>query len=114
MEAEDSGRELIERALARPVSDAARATWGFTNRAGHVGRAGFGGIEGQSTTSSSAVTLGEIERVGWRLEHVGYYFMLTGETSTDRVFGTGQATAVSGVTVGVYLFRNTALPEPVS
>jgi hypothetical protein len=82
--------------------------------AGHVGRAGFGSIEGQRTTASSAVTLGEIEQVGWRLEHAGYYFMMTGETSTDRVFGTGQATAVSGVTVGVYLFRNTALPEPVS
>jgi hypothetical protein len=82
--------------------------------AGHVGRAGFGTIEGQRTTSSSAVTLGEIEQVGWRLEHAGYYFMMTGETSTDRPFGTGQATAVSGVTVGVYLFRNTALPEPVN
>jgi hypothetical protein len=28
------------------------------------------------------------------------------ETSTARVFMTGEATAVSGVTVGVYLFRN--------
>ncbi len=37
--------------------------------------------------------------------------MVTGETSTSRVFVTGEATAVSGVTVGVYLFRNTALPE---
>jgi Phosphotransferase enzyme family len=30
--AEASGRELIERAPARPVSDATRAAWGFTNR----------------------------------------------------------------------------------
>jgi aminoglycoside phosphotransferase (APT) family kinase protein len=30
--AEASERELIERALARPVSDETRATWGFTNR----------------------------------------------------------------------------------
>jgi hypothetical protein len=30
--AEASERELIERALARPVSDATRAAWGFTNR----------------------------------------------------------------------------------
>ncbi len=62
-------------------------------------------------TSSSAATLGEIEKLGWHLEHAGYYFMVTGETSTSRVFVTGEATAVSGVTVGVYLFRNTALPE---
>ena len=37
--------------------------------------------------------------------------MMTGETSTARVFVSGEATAISGVTVGVYLFRNTALPE---
>ena len=54
-------------------------------------------------------TLGEIERLGWRLEHAGYFFMITGETSTARVFVSGDNTAVSGVTVGVYLFRNTRL-----
>ena len=32
MSAEASGRGLIERALARPVSDVTRAAWGFTNR----------------------------------------------------------------------------------
>jgi hypothetical protein len=37
--------------------------------------------------------------------------MMTGETSTARVFVSGEATAISGVTVGVYLFRNTAPPE---
>jgi hypothetical protein len=82
--------------------------------AGHAGRAGFGSTDGRRTMSSSAATLGEIEQLGWRLEHAGYYFMITGETSTDRVFVTGQATAVSGVTIGVYLFRNSSLPESVS
>jgi hypothetical protein len=78
---------------------------------GHAGSAGFGSADGRRTTSSSAATLGEIEQLGWRLEHAGYYFMITGETSTDRVFVSGEATAVSGVTVGVYLFRNSALLE---
>jgi hypothetical protein len=78
---------------------------------GHTGSAGFGSIDGRRTMSSSAATLGEIEKLGWHLEHVGYYFMITGETSTARVFVSGQATAVSGVTVGVYLFRNSTLPE---
>ena len=78
---------------------------------GHIGSARFGSAAGRRMTSSSAATLGEIEKLGWRLEHAGYYFMVTGETSTSRVFVTGDATAVSGVTVGVYLFRNTALPE---
>jgi hypothetical protein len=73
----------------------------------NIGSAGFGSIDGQHSVSSSARTLGEIERLGWRLEHVGYFFMITGETSTARVFVSGDNTAVSGVTVGVYLFRNT-------
>jgi hypothetical protein len=78
---------------------------------GHTGSAGFGSIGGRRSTSSSAVTLGEIEKLGWRLEHASYYFMITGETSTNRAFVSGQATAVSGITVGVYLFRNAGLPE---
>jgi hypothetical protein len=32
VEAQDPERELIERALGRPVAATARATWGFTNR----------------------------------------------------------------------------------
>ena len=31
--------------------------------------------------------------------------MITGESSTDRFMATGQSTAVSGVTICVYLFR---------
>jgi hypothetical protein len=77
----------------------------------HAGSAGFGSAQGRRTTSSSAATLAEIEKVGWRLEHVGYYFMVTGETSTARVFLSGDATAISGVTIGVYLFRSTALHD---
>ena len=72
----------------------------------HIGSAGFGSIDGRHSVSGSASTLGEIERLGWRLEHAGYFFMITGATSTARVFVSGDNTAVSGVTVGVYLFRN--------
>lgn len=73
----------------------------------NIGSAGFGSIDGRHSVSSSASTLGMIEQLGWRLEHAGYFFMITGESSTQRVFATGDNTAVSGVTVGVYLFRNT-------
>ena len=75
----------------------------------HTGSAVFGSIDGRRTSLSSAAIIGEIEKLGWHLEHVGYYFMITGETSTDRIFLSGQATAISGVTIGVYLFRNTAV-----
>jgi len=73
----------------------------------HAGTAGFGSADGHRTASSSAAVLGDIENIGWRLEHVGYFYMITSETSSDRIFLSGQATAVSGVTVGVYLFRST-------
>jgi hypothetical protein len=79
----------------------------------HTGSAGFGSAEGQHTTSSSAATLEEIEKLGWRLENAGYYFMVTGQTSTDRMFVSGEATAINGVTMGVYLFRNTAPSDSV-
>jgi hypothetical protein len=72
----------------------------------HAGSAGFGSADGRRSTASSAAILGDIEKLGWRLEHAGYVYMVTGETSTDRVFVTGQAVAVSGIVVGVYLFRN--------
>lgn len=77
---------------------------------GHTGTASFGAAEGSRTTMSSADVLEEIERLGWRLEHAGYFFMVTGETSSERMFLSGEATAVSGITMGVYLFRNPGLP----
>jgi len=79
----------------------------------HTGSAGFGAAEGHHTTSSSAATLEEIEKLGWRLENAGYYFMITGETSTHRIMVSGEETAINGVTVGVYLFRNAALSDSV-
>ena len=79
----------------------------------HIGNASWGMSDGKRSTTSSARTLGQIESVGWRLEHASYFFMITGETSSSRVLMTGESTAVSGVTVGVYLFRNTDAPAPV-
>ena len=72
----------------------------------HVGSASFGSASGTRETVSSAETLGRIEQVGWHLEHASHVFMVTGETSTDRVLLSGENTAVSGAMVGVYLFRN--------
>jgi hypothetical protein len=74
----------------------------------HTGTAGFGTASGEHTTASSAATLEEIEKLGWHLEHAGYYYMITRETSTDRFMATGDNTAVSGRTIGVYLFRKSA------
>ena len=78
----------------------------------HLGSAGFGSADGRRTTASSAQTLEAIEQLGWRLENVGYYFMTTGETSTGKVFLSGEATAISGVAMGVYLFRSAETTAP--
>jgi hypothetical protein len=62
---------------------------------------------GKTRTMAHAGTLASIESAGWRLEHVGHVFVVTGESSRDKFMATGQQTAVSGHTVGIYLFRNT-------
>jgi hypothetical protein len=72
----------------------------------HEGRASFGEASGTRQVQSPAGTLMQIERIGWRLEHVDHVFMATGQTSTGRVMLSGENTAVSGVIVGIYLFRN--------
>ncbi|MDQ2850263.1 MAG: hypothetical protein M3Y49_05935 [Actinomycetota bacterium] len=58
-------------------------------------------------TQSHAGTLAAIEAIGWKLEHVGYVFVVTGENSRANFLVSGQNVAVSGETVGIYLFRNT-------
>ena len=62
---------------------------------------------GKHKKSDFSGLLSQIEDAGWTLEHVGYYFMITGETSRDKFLASGQNTAVNGKTMGVYLFRNT-------
>ncbi|HLU91595.1 MAG TPA: hypothetical protein VKZ46_03330 [Pedomonas sp.] len=53
-----------------------------------------------------------IEAEGWRLEHVGYVYRMTGSTSRDKFMASGQQEAVHGEIVGVYLFRATEGPAP--
>lgn len=67
----------------------------------------FGSADyGKHKKSDFTGLLSQIENAGWKLEHVGYYFMITGETSRDKFLASGQNTAVNGKTMGVYLFRN--------
>lgn len=62
------------------------------------------------STQSHAGLLAAIEGVGWRLEHVGHVFVVPGQSSHDTFMLTGQQTAVSGETMGIYLFRNSDTP----
>jgi hypothetical protein len=76
---------------------------GSSKRTVAFGSADFGNHKKSDFTG----LLSQIEGAGWHLDQVGYYFMITGETSRDKFLASGQNTAVNGKTMGVYLFRNT-------
>lgn len=73
------------------------------------GSASFGAASSAVQHVGRPDLLGQIESLGWHLEDVGYVFVETGTTSSSRVMLSGEATAVSGVVLGIYLFRNTRL-----
>ena len=50
--------------------------------------------------------LGQIEALGWHLDHASWVFMKTGQSSRDKFLASGQQTVVSGEVVGIYLFRS--------
>jgi hypothetical protein len=51
--------------------------------------------------------LGQIEDIGWHLEHVGHVYVETGSTSTRRMMSSGEGVVTQGVVKGIYLFRRT-------
>lgn len=58
------------------------------------------------TTRFNAVdTLGQIEEMGWHLEHVGYVFVETGEIARSKVMSSGSVARTQGYVEGIYLFR---------
>jgi hypothetical protein len=46
-----------------------------------------------------------IEAEGWRLEHAGYVSRETRTVSKDKFLSNGQASAVTGEVMGIYVFR---------
>jgi hypothetical protein len=50
-------------------------------------------------------TLGQIEEMGWHLEHVGYVFVETGEIARSKVMSSGSVARTQGYVEGIYLFR---------
>jgi len=49
--------------------------------------------------------LGQIEEVGWHLDHVGYVFVETGEVARSKVMSAGSVSRTQGYVEGIYLFR---------
>jgi hypothetical protein len=50
-------------------------------------------------------TLGQVEEMGWHLEHVGYVFVETGEVARTKALSSGSVTRTQGYVEGIYLFR---------
>ena len=59
----------------------------------------------QTRHFSSSDLLGQIEEMGWHLEHVGYVFVETGEIARAKVMSSGSVTRTQGYVEGIYLFR---------
>jgi hypothetical protein len=60
-----------------------------------------------TTSAQHASTIDSVEAEGWRLEHAGYVYRVTGSVSRDKFLASGQQEAVHGEIVGVYIFRVT-------
>jgi hypothetical protein len=95
------GQRLFE--LMLPVSETQRTMLGTLS--------GDPGLT-RTATGSQRELLEAIEDEGWRLEHAGYVFQQTGSISRDKLMSTGQTAAVTGMIVGIYLFRATEGPPP--
>ena len=52
--------------------------------------------------------LGEVERIGWRLEHTGYTFVESGATTSARMLSTGTGVVNHGHVAGYFTFRRVA------
>jgi hypothetical protein len=72
-----------------------------------VGEASTWGSAGNNLTGDDSIgyLLGEIEKIGWRLEHTGYTFVESGATTSARIFGSGEGVVNHGAVVGYFVFR---------
>ena len=70
-------------------------------------RAMEGAYTDSTKTRDYSSTIQFIEEEGWRLDHVGYVYRITGIVSRDKFWSSGQQVAVSGEIVGIYTFRAT-------
>jgi hypothetical protein len=61
-----------------------------------------------TTTHRATDALGQIEELGWRLEHFASIFVETETNSRGKVLSSGEVTRTSGYVEGIYLFRRTS------
>ncbi|MCS3844654.1 hypothetical protein [Microbacterium sp. AK031] len=86
------GDALLQLQLDVGLLTGERSTWGS---AGNT----------MAGDESTGYFLGEVEKLGWRLEHTGFTFVESGATTSARMFGTGEGVVNHGAVVGYYVFR---------
>ena len=59
----------------------------------------------QTKRFNASDTLGQIEELGWHLEHFAAVFVETGEVARSKVMSSGMVTRTNGYVEGIYLFR---------
>lgn len=112
------GRTEEEREAARAEADAKRARRAEAKRQAAYAASPIGQAEAATERGDrfleiredyswvSGAQLGQIEDLGWRLEHVGYVFVQTGSSTTVDSSG-DSSTNTHGSVQGIYLFRST-------
>lgn len=75
-----------------------------------TGESSSWGSAGNTASSDENIGyfLGEVERIGWTLQHTGYTFVESGATTSARIFGTGEGVVNHGAVLGYYVFRRAA------
>ncbi len=86
------GDALLQLQLDVGLLTGERSTWGS---AGNT-------LAGDESTG---YFLGEVEKLGWRLEHTGYAFVESGATTSSRIFGTGEGVVNHGGIEAFFTFR---------
>lgn len=118
----DAARAKQEAAYwASPVGRAARAKQRgdrffqleieTTQLAGHSSDFWVSDVSKTRRTQGATDVLGQIEELGWRLEHAGWVFIETGTSSRDKVLSSGERSTTSGRVEGMYLFRSITDPD---
>ena len=74
---------------------------------------GMGDVSKTNRLAGGTDILGQIETLGWRLEHAHWVFVTTGNSSRDKMLASGQKFTTSGRIEGIYLFRATPAEEGV-
>ena len=72
-----------------------------------------GTYKSKATIDHHATIIDSVEAEGWRLEHAGYVYQVSGSVTSKSLLANGLQEAVHGEIIGIYIFRFTEVQESV-